>query len=198
MNRNTALVAGLLSALVLASSACKAPKYVRYVSPFQDFTCEVPWGWAVYLDSAGSDYTSATFTGPLEPEFLRGIPSLTVRWYSYNAPHKLPDGSYETYSSVEDFTRQMLRDVYGPDAYTKAGSDYDQALAASKEPPMAVADQNTIRVSGAPATFYIVYRTAAAPPGANVGVVQDAQGNSVVRQRHAYVLLPMQIGRAHV
>lgn len=182
----------LALALAFLPAACRPPKYVKFISPFKDFTCEVPWGWAVYLDSAGSDYASVTFAGPLEPEFLRGTPSLAIRWYAYSAPHRLPDGTMELYTSPEDFTRQMLTQVYGPEAYTKAGSDFDQQVALSKN--AILPDESTIRVSAAPATHYVVYRTAPAPKGANLGVVMDDKGNTVVRQRHAYVLLPMKTG----
>ena len=68
------LRAGVLLAAFAALAACTAPKYVKYVSPSGDFTCDVPWGWAVYFAAAGSDYMSATFTGPMDPEFLRGTP----------------------------------------------------------------------------------------------------------------------------
>lgn len=177
---------------LFALSACQPPKYVKFISPYKDYVCEVPWGWAVYLDSAGSDYTSATFTGPLEPDFYRGTPSLSIRWYAYNAPHTLLDETPESYGSVEDFTRQMLYDVYAPDGYTKAESDFDQQLAASRGE--AVPDVKRVSVSGAPSTHYVVYRTMPAPKGVNLGVVHDGKGNAVIRQRHAYVLVPRNSG----
>ncbi|TPW17246.1 MAG: hypothetical protein FD126_3696 [Elusimicrobia bacterium] len=162
----TALIGAL--SLAISLSACNPPKYVRYTSPFVDFTCDVPWGWSVFLDSAGSDYTNVTFTGPLDPDFFRGVPSLSVRWYGHNAPHRLPDGGLEMYSSAEDFRDQMLRDVYGPGSlegapYTKAGSDSDQAKAAAKE--LALADFDRVSVSGWGATYFVVYRTIEAPEG---------------------------------
>ncbi|MBI4422602.1 MAG: hypothetical protein HY554_02680 [Elusimicrobia bacterium] len=180
----------LLGALV--ALGCEAPRFVRFVSPYKDFTCDVPWGWAVYLDSAGSDYANATFTGPLDPDFFRGTPSLSVRWYAYGAPHRLPDGSYETYASTADFSRQMLRYVYGSKAYTKAGADFDQQLSASKG--VALADASRVKAGGAEATHFVVYNTLPAPAGMTLGVVQDQERNSVVRQRHAYVLVPMRGG----
>lgn len=179
-------------ATLLLLSACQPPKYVRFISPYKDFVCEVPWGWAVYLDGAGSDYTSATFTGPLEPEFFRGTPSLSVRWYAYNAAHRMPGGTAESYRSTDDFTRQMLTDVYGPDGYIKAGGDFDQQRAASQG--NLLPDISTITVSAASGAHYVVYRTIPAPKGANLGVVQDGKGGSVIRQRHAYVLVPMRGG----
>lgn len=190
MIRARALIGVVLMAFV--SSACQPPKYVRFVSPFKDFVCEVPWGWAVYLDSAGSDYSSATFTGPLEPDFYRGTPSLSIRWYAYNAPHALLGGLPESYGSADDFTRQMLGDVYAPDGYTKAEADFDQQAAASRGE--GTPDFKRVRVSGAEATHYIVYRTLPAPKGYSLGVVHDGKGNAVIRQRHAYILLPLPTG----
>ncbi|MBI5203095.1 MAG: hypothetical protein HY925_16005 [Elusimicrobia bacterium] len=190
MIRVRVLIGVLLAGLV--SAGCQPPNYVRFVSPYKDFVCDVPWGWAVYLDSSGSDFTSATFTGPLEPEFYRGTPSFSVRWYANYAPHALLGASPETYANADDFTRQMLADVYGPEAYTKAESDFDQQyqLSQGKSTP----DTKRIRVSGVEAVNYIVYRTLPAPKGVNLGVVQDGQGGAVIRQRHAYVLIPVSGG----
>ena len=193
----------LTGALLAVLAGCAAPKRVTFFSPFKDFSCDVPWGWAVYLDAAGSDYTSVTFAGPLEPEFLRGTPSLTVRWYAYGAAHKLPDGNIERYVSAGDFKSQMLREVYGPEcppaagtveacAYTRAGSDFVQALAASKG--MRVPDASNVKVAGVTASYYVVYRNRPVPRKALLGIVEDAQGGAVVRQRHAYVVLPLRHG----
>lgn len=197
------LGAGVLLAAFAALAACTAPKYVKYVSPSGDFTCDVPWGWAVYIDEAGSDYMSATFTGPMDPEFLRGTPSLTIRWYAYKAVHRLPDGTIERYASAEDYKSQMLHDVYGPAcpaepdsvedcAYTKAGSDLVQALAASKG--VRIPDFSVIKAAGAKAAFYVVYRNRKPPKSATLGVVQNPKGGTLLRQRHAYVVVPMRGG----
>lgn len=189
MTRIRALLAAGVALLVVG---CQPPKYVRFVSPYKDFVCDVPWGWAVYLDSAGSDYTSATFTGPLEPDFYRGTPSLSIRWYAHYAPHAVPGGVVEIYSSTDDFTRQMLREVYGPDGYIKAAADLEQQAAASRG--QLLPDSARVKVSAIEGAHYVVYRTVPAPQGTNLGVVQDDSGNAVVRQRHAYVLVPRKNG----
>jgi len=186
---------GLLAgALFLApAGGCKPPKYVKYASAFGDYTVEVPWGWSVFMDSSGWDFTNVTFTGPLEPEFYKGIPSLSIRWYALKVPHRLPDGNYEAYRGTDDFTRQMIRDIYGPGSYTKAGSDREQDVA--ERDKRALPDQARVKISNWEGTFYVVYRTLPAPEGESFGVVFSNQdGRKVIRQRHGYVLLPMDGG----
>src|SRR5687767_4677767 len=130
MRRLARTGAVLLGAFVFA--ACRPAKYVRYASSAGDFTCDVPWGWSVIVDSAGSDYTNVTFTGPIEPSFYRGVPSFSVRWYRAGAPHRLPDGSYETYANHEDFVRQMLSEVYTPGGKMWGGADAEIGEALAK------------------------------------------------------------------
>lgn len=189
--RGGPIARGLASALLLLPG-CSAPKYSRFDSPFADFRCEVPWGWRAIVDSAGSDYVNVTFTGPLEPDFFRGVPSLGVRWYRRNAPHRLPDGSYEQYASAQDFMDQMLREVYGPDARAWAGADKDvrEALSRSEKLP----GSRRIGVSGREAVYFVVFRGLPAPKGHAYGVVRDDLGNRAVLQRHAYALLPLNGG----
>ena len=153
-----------LAVLALAFAAgCQHPRYAKYTSANGDFACEIPWGWAIILDSSGRDYTNATFTGPADPDFFKGVPSLSVRWYKYKAPHRLPDGTYEAYASADDFIRQMLRDVYGPSAKTWAGSDSDiaQALADNKTVP----GSSPVQVAGAEGIYFVVFNTLKAPAG---------------------------------
>lgn len=182
----------LLAGAAVALSACRPPRYVRYSPPGGDFSCDVPWGWSVFLDSSGGDYSNAVFTGPFQPEFYRGIPSLSVRWYALNAPHRLPDGGYEMYASWRDFLDQMLRQVYGPDGMMKAGSDKDiaEALASNERVP----DFERVRVSGEEAVYLVMYRALPAPSGQAFGVARDERGERVVEQRHGYVLLPRRGG----
>lgn len=186
---------GLLAGAVFLAPAggCKPPKYVRYSSPFGDYAVDVPWGWSVFMDSSGWDYTNVTFTGPLEPEFYKGLPSLSIRWYATRVPHRLPDGNYESYQSAEDYTRQMLRDVYGPDAVTHAGADKEARAELNKNailPPF-----KRVKMSNWGGTFYVVWRSMPAPEGEVMGVTASAQdGRKAVIQRHAYAVLPMDNG----
>src|SRR5258708_1552570 len=86
------------AAWLLAAGCLRAAKYSHYASPFKDFVCDVPAEWPVVLDSPGKDYYQIVFAGPFEPSFFHGVPSLSVRWYRHNAPHRLPNRSYEMYS----------------------------------------------------------------------------------------------------
>lgn len=186
-------IAGLAAVLLAwAVAGCRTPKYVSYASPAKDFSCEVPWGWTIVVDPAGSDYANVTFVGPFEPDFYRATPSLSVRWHAHNAPHRLPDGTYESYASHEDYVRQMLLDVYGPEAYTRAGSDRDQAAAAAKG--VTLPESSRIKVSGVEGFYFVVYHTIPAPAGQIYGVVRSDTGERKIRQRHAYVILPMTNG----
>src|SRR5688572_12258952 len=91
----------LLAVVLLAG--CKAPKYSRYASPFGDWSGDVPWGWDVYQERQGRDYASLTFAGPFDPDFVRGVPSLGVRWHAAGRPRRLADGSWESFASAQDF-----------------------------------------------------------------------------------------------
>src|SRR6267378_848686 len=104
-------LAALLTAGCFAGG-CKGPKYIGYKSINGDFICQVPWGWNVMTDQEGSHYTNTIFIGPFSPEFFLGAPSLSVRWYSYSSPHRLPDGLLESFDSAEDYIDQILRNLY--------------------------------------------------------------------------------------
>ncbi len=181
-----------LCALALALGSC-APKSVPYLSRQGDFSCRVPWGWSIYAEGDEVDYTNVTFTGPFDPAFYRGKPSISVRWYSHNAPHWIRGGVRESYASYQDFIDQMMRDVYGPEAYMKAGPDaeQDKALAQGRLLP----DKSLISVSGWQGYHFVVYNNLY-PRGAfmSMGLVKDERGVPVVRQRHGYVILPMNTG----
>lgn len=184
----------LFGALAIAGAlaACKPPKHVKFTSPYGDFTCEVPWGWNVIKDYAAADYTNVTFTGPFEPMFYRGLPSVSIRWYSLNHPHRLPDGTYEKYSSHEDFMRQMVNDVYGPDGKMWGGADADIRAALAQQ-ELLPTFQHT-RVSGWDAYYFVVFHEAPAATTATYGVVGDGKGHRVVEERHGYVLVPVEGG----
>ena len=181
------------AAALLALAGCIAGNYAHYRSPFGDFVCEVPKGWTTIVDSGGPDFYQITFAGPLQPEFYKGVPSLSVRWYRLNTTHRLPDGSYELYASVRDYMDQMLHDIYGPDGYYKGGDDVDQERAAARN--QALGEFETIKMSGdRDALFFVAYHNVPAPVGANYGVVSDDEGHRIIRERHGYAILPVRDG----
>ena len=184
----------VVALLLLAAAGCRpGPKYSQFRSPFADFVCQVPSGWKTIVDSTGNDYYQVSFLGPFEPNFYKGVPSLSVRWFRFNQPHKLPDGSYEMYSSAQDFMEQMRRDIYGPDGYYKAGDDKEQQNHMARGE--ALPDFETIKMQGdLPAAFFVAYHNLAAPAGATYGVVSDDAGHRIVRERHGYVVLPVRSG----
>jgi hypothetical protein len=95
MRRGRSWLGGLAAVGILAAAGCGGSKNSRYRSPFGDFVGDVPTGWTPVVDSAGRDYYQITFVGPFDPAFFKGVPSLSVRWYRFNRPHRLPDGGYE-------------------------------------------------------------------------------------------------------
>ncbi|MBI3506905.1 MAG: hypothetical protein HY059_18865 [Proteobacteria bacterium] len=189
MRRLGRLVGALAIASALAS--CKPPKHVKFTSYHGDFACEVPWGWAVIQDRVAKDYTNVTFTGPFEPMFYRGLPSFSLRWYRTNTPHRLPDGAYETYKDHEDFTRQMLTEVYAPEGKMWGGADAELREALSRQEVLPTFQR--IRVSGWEAYYFVMFNEAAPAKNAVYGVVGDGT-KRVIEERHAYVLLPMDGG----
>ncbi|MFH1725078.1 MAG: hypothetical protein ABII00_10720 [Elusimicrobiota bacterium] len=161
---------------ILFVSACNPPKYVRYSSEFGDFVAQVPWGWSVYLDESGSVHYGYTFVGPFEPDFFRGVPTLNIRWYAYNKYHRLPHGRSDIFFSHEDYIRETLREVYGPDRYL--------------EQPV-----HRVAVSGWEGSHFVVVSPVEVPPDTRFGVSLERDGDKVVVLRqHAYVVLPMDSG----
>lgn len=202
--RSVAATLGLCAgtAWLLASGCVRTPKYSHYVSPFKDFVCEVPTGWSVVREGSRKDYYELLFVGPFEPSFYHGVPSLSVRWYRINAPHRLPDGTYEIYSSYQDFMNQMLRDVYGPDGYYKGGSDKEQEAAAARgeELPdyqrIKVPDDKHVKAGEKQVLgfYFVAYHDAPAGKDEKDGVRSDDQGHCIVRERHGYIVLPVRGG----
>lgn len=172
------LAAVSLAALaVLAASGCGPPKYVSYLSIHRDYRCNVPWGWNVITDDDGTTTTATSFLGAFDPDFYLGIPSLTVRWYSYNFPHELRDGEVELYHSADDYIRQMLNGVYGKDRIM--------------ETPV-----HEIQVGdGRKAKHFVVLSGAPVSKNTHFGVYRDPQTGQLFNlRRHAYVLIPMTRG----
>ncbi|MDE1977046.1 MAG: hypothetical protein KGL04_04850 [Elusimicrobia bacterium] len=161
--------------LVSALAGC-APKYATYASVNGDFRCLAPWRWKVITAHEGTHYTDTTFIGPFDPKFYLGAPSLSIRWYRDYASHRLGDGSLEMYSGPDDYIRQTLRNVYGPESQLAQ--------------PM-----NEVLVAGLPAKHFVVLSEAPAPAGARWGVLTDqTTGKRFVPQKHAYVVVPVPDG----
>lgn len=170
----------LATAFLLAAGmlfpACTPPKYVTYTSARGDWKGSVPWGWNVMTDEEGERFTNTSFIGPFEPEFYLGAPSLSVRWYSYSSPHRLPDGLLEMYSSAEDYAAQTLAGVYGPEAVLR------QPL-------------HEIEMAGRKAKHFVVLSPVRVPPGTQWGTSLEAQTGRLVNLRqHAYAVLPLERG----
>jgi hypothetical protein len=171
--------AAVLLAGALLASACGHPKYAHYVSVFGDYKCDVPWGWQIMADHEKNTFTGTNFIGPFEPGFLLGTPSFSVRWHSYNEGHRLPDGQLELYSSVDDYIKQSLRDVYQP---------HMSLINASHQ-----VDDKT--VDGRPAKYFLVSSPVRVPNEAKWGTVLDADtGEPYNVRQHAYVVVPMTRG----
>lgn len=176
MKRTTALAAALFVSGVFLVSACRPPKSLRYTSGAGDFQAEVPYGWQVFFDGAGSGFANTTFVGPFDADFFRGAPSLSVRWHAYGAPHAMPlTAQEESYFTAEDYIDTTLKEVYGEDA--------------AMEQPL-----QRIEVSGREAKHFIVAAPLEVGKGARYGVSRDGEGNLAVLRYHEYVVLPMNSG----
>lgn len=157
--------------------SCGPPRYVSYIGVNGDFKCAVPWGWNVITDHEGHHYENTDFLGPFDGRFYLGIPSLSVRWYSYYFPHLLRDGSIEIYSSAEDYIRQTLNQVYGP-----------QRIMLDKE-------EDIILAGGRQAKYFRVLSPVPVPPKTPWGASKDTQTGGLVNLReHAYVVAPLRDG----
>ena len=183
-----------LSAVLLLSlvSACKSPKYAAYESIGKDYTASVPWGWQVMTDQQGTDFAQATFIGPFDPDFYLGAPSLSVRWYRRYRPHRLTDGRLEMYGGADDFIKQMLKQVYGPEyvVMTLDGKvSYDNAKRVEVIPEI------TLRNSGLKAKAFTVESSVAAPEANKWGISsQSGTGKPFVLRKHAYAVVPVEDG----
>lgn len=171
MSRRLALA---LAAAVLAAAACRRPKYVPYAAERGDLDLQVPYGWSVYYDAQGRDYSAYTFVGPFDPDFFLGLPSLSVRWHGRGRPRRLRDGTTESFASPEEFIERTLREVYGPDHVL--------------EGPV-----RRVAVSGLEARHFVVVSPAPVPPGYRFGVSARG-GERAVLRKHAYVVVPAPSG----
>lgn len=161
---------------VFLLAACGVKKYTDYTSAKGDFRCLAPTSWSVMTEFDGNDFANTTFLGPFDPEFYLGVPSISIRWHSTFNPHRLPDGILEMYADADDYIRQTLTRVYGPDRIMKQ-------------------DVMEVEVAGRKAKHFIVVSPVKVPPDRRWGVRQDASKKERVNIRqHAYVIIPMRRG----
>lgn len=172
------LIAGAMALL-----ACGPPKYVNYTSTHGDWKASVPWAWNIITDEEGEHFKSTTFIGPFEPEFYLGAPSFIVRWHSYGIAHRLRDGLVESYSSVDDYIKQMLTNVYGPEYQLVSDGDPREPAAVSE-----------ILISGRKAKHFVVLSSVLVPPATKWGTSVDSAGRLANLRRHSYAILPLQKG----
>jgi hypothetical protein len=155
---------------------CKAPDHALYTSPNRDFQCDVPWAWNVMYDSEDKHFTNLTFIGPYEPRFYLGAPSFSVRWYTRYATHRLRDGSLEMYSGPDDYIKQTLDSVYGPDR--------------RMEVPV-----HEVDVAGRKIKHFVVVAAGPADAKATLGLALDPEtGKTINPRKHAYAVIPMPSG----
>ena len=182
--------------LVALFSACNPPKYAKYESLNKDYIVSVPWGWQVMTDQQDDVFTQATFIGPFDGDFYLGAPSLTVRWFKRYRPHRLQDGRLEMYSSADDFIKQMLAEVYGPDYVI---FDQHEKLSyqtnADGTAGSVVIPEITLKNSGLKAKYFTVLSATPAPENMQWGVSeQSGSGKPHILRRHTYVIVPMPSG----
>ena len=182
----------LFAVLLLTASACNPPKYAVYESINKDYTVSVPWGWQVMTDQQDTDFAQATFIGPFDPDFYLGAPSLSVRWYRRFRPHRLSDGRLEMYGGADDFIKQTLKQVYGPEyvLLTLDGKvSYDDAKRTEVIPEI------TLKNSGLKAKAFTVESATPAPEANKWGIsAQAGTGKPFVLRKHAYVVVSFDDG----
>ena len=179
------LVAAL--AIFSLSAGCRPPEYADYRSIWADWSAPVPWGWQVLTDQQHHTFTQTTFIGPFDADFFLGAPSLSVRWYKNGAPHRLRDGRIEAYANVQDFYKQIIRDVYGSNSLVvgtkKEKGDYN-------DPPSEIA----LKRSGLKALYFTVVSPAPAPAKYQWGISEGKDGKPAVLRKHSYALVPLDNG----
>jgi hypothetical protein len=170
--RRTALLLGV----ALLAGACSPPKYAHYTSVKRDWQADVPWAWNIITENDGSTYGNTAVIGPFDPDFYLGAPSFQVRWYSYSSPHKMRDGEYELYSSVDNFIQQTLELTYG------VNREFKQPV-------------HDIDVAGRNAKHFVVLSSRPAPKWAKWGTsINNADHSVGILREHAYVVLPLTRG----
>ncbi len=189
MKNTLARSAVLLLALV---AGCTPPKYAAYESINKDFAASVPWGWQVITDQQDNDFSQATFIGPFDPDFYLGAPSLSVRWYKKYRPHRLTDGRLEMYGGADDFIKQILAQVYGPQYVLMT---LDGKVSYDNNKRVEIIPDITLKNSGLKAKAFTVESATPAPEDNKWGISgQSGTGKPFVLRKHAYVVIPMEDG----
>lgn len=187
------LLRRLSAVLLLAlAAACTPPKYASYESINKDFAASVPWGWQVMTDQQDNDFSQTAFIGPFDPDFYLGAPSLSVRWYRRYRPHRLTDGRLEMYSGVDDFIRQTLDQVYGPEYVLLR---LDGKVSYDNDRKAEVIPEVILKQSGLKAKGFIVESATPAPEANKWGIsAQAGTDKPFVLRKHAYVVVPVEDG----
>ena len=118
-----------------------------------------------------------------------------MRWYRRHRAHRLSDGRLELYTSPDDFIKQMLAQVYGPeyailDLKEKYSFKEDAAGKVHEVIP-----SMTLHSSGLTAKVFIVVSETPAAAGTQWGVFTNKNtGVNYVHRKHAYAVLPVEDG----
>jgi len=81
-----------------------------YTSKWGDFKTVVPDGWKVGFDFEEKHFTDTNFKSP-DTAY-----SMAIRWYTRYSTHRLSSGVLEMNGGTDDYIRQTLDVVYGPNA----------------------------------------------------------------------------------
>lgn len=104
---------------LLALSACldkpAVLEYVPYRSSFTDFECLAPKGWQVETAQENDAYRLTIWLGPKDPQALWGRPRLVATWHAFANDFRKSSGERGRYDSPDDYIRQNLAKVWGPD-----------------------------------------------------------------------------------
>lgn len=151
----------LLAALVVTLSSCRKQtppvEFVLYRSPFGDFECLVPKGWENETARQTDVYRFSIWLGPENEQVLWGRPRFVAAWHAVGKAFEKPSGGKGRYDSLEDYVKQNLRTVWGPDAQfveprrpvTVGGRAAERlALRVEKDAYMALPGARPVRAGG--------------------------------------------------
>ncbi|MBI4348650.1 MAG: hypothetical protein HY553_17560 [Elusimicrobia bacterium] len=105
--------------LVTLSSCRKTPAPLEFVpqrSAFGDFECLVPKGWETESARQGDTYRFSIWLGPEHDGVLWGRPRIVAAWHAAGKTFDKPSGDKGKFDSADDYVKQNLRTVWGPDA----------------------------------------------------------------------------------
>jgi len=119
-----------------------------------------------------------------------------VRWYRRYRSHRLPRGRLELYSGADDFIKQMLGDVYGPE-YVLLNPQGEPSYKSSPDGSRGtdLIPEITLKNSGLKAKFFTVLSATPAPENMTWGVsTQSGTDKPHILRRHSFVLVSMPSG----